>query len=271
MKIIDQSVLYFKQGSSDKVYEVDLLELATDSFVVNFRYGRRGAALRSGTKTSLPVDEKKARNIYDALVKSKMDKGYSKNPHAIATTIGSIKENVEEADIELEESTKVNPIHEAVIKRLREGKSSSSTWSLSRAVWRAGELRLQEAESHLLVLANESAMMDYCLAWSLGRLGSDKSISLLNSMAEGNLSYKEDQSMVRRMAVYALLNLVNDAGRDLMIQNLTKELPVTLQNTLNDGPALYEATVEGLPNSVLTLDTLYAINNEACRFTVKNS
>ena len=50
MRLIKQRKLYFKDGKSDKIYEVDLCEAGEGEFVVNFRYGRRGATLREGTK-----------------------------------------------------------------------------------------------------------------------------------------------------------------------------------------------------------------------------
>jgi len=68
--------LYFKQGSSDKVYNVSLEEVEHNRFVVNFAYGRRGATLKTGTKTKTPVDYASAKKLYDKLVKSKTAEGY---------------------------------------------------------------------------------------------------------------------------------------------------------------------------------------------------
>ena len=42
MKLIKQTSLHFREGNSDKVYEIDLCEVGADAYVVNFRYG--GAA-----------------------------------------------------------------------------------------------------------------------------------------------------------------------------------------------------------------------------------
>jgi len=69
--------LYFKQGRSDKVYTVSLEEVENKCFVVNFAYGRRGATLRTGTKTKTPVDYASAKKTYTKLVKSKISKGYA--------------------------------------------------------------------------------------------------------------------------------------------------------------------------------------------------
>lgn len=65
MKLIKQKTLYFSEGKSDKVYEVDLYESEQDLYVVNFRYGRRGSNLREGTKTVFPVDYAEAEQIFD--------------------------------------------------------------------------------------------------------------------------------------------------------------------------------------------------------------
>ncbi|MDM8544786.1 RNA ligase family protein [Desulfococcaceae bacterium HSG9] len=69
--------LYFKQGRSDKIYTASLEEVENERFKVNFAYGRRGATLRTGTKTLTPVDYASAKKIYDKLVKSKTLKGYA--------------------------------------------------------------------------------------------------------------------------------------------------------------------------------------------------
>lgn len=68
--------LYYRDGSSDKRYDVTL-RAEGDLWVVNFAYGRRGATLKPGTKTSQPVDYAKARKIYDKLVSSKTADGYT--------------------------------------------------------------------------------------------------------------------------------------------------------------------------------------------------
>ncbi len=68
-------VLYYKNNESDKVYKASL-EKKGKGFVVNFQYGRRNAALTSGTKTNEPVEYSEAVEIYAKLVRSKTSKGY---------------------------------------------------------------------------------------------------------------------------------------------------------------------------------------------------
>jgi bifunctional non-homologous end joining protein LigD len=68
--------LYYREGSSDKVYHA-VIEPQGEGFVVNIAYGRRGSTMNTGTKTQAPVDYDTAKSIYDKLVREKMAKGYT--------------------------------------------------------------------------------------------------------------------------------------------------------------------------------------------------
>lgn len=72
----ERVALYYREGSSDKVYQA-AIEPAGQQFVVKFAYGRRGATLTTGTKTSSPVDYATAKKIYTKLVREKKAKGYT--------------------------------------------------------------------------------------------------------------------------------------------------------------------------------------------------
>ncbi|AQA06881.1 DNA ligase (plasmid) [Mycobacterium sp. MS1601] len=72
----ESASLYFKSGSSDKVYHASI-ESADGGFVVTFAYGRRGATLTTGTKTKAPVDHATAQRIFEKLVSDKRSKGYT--------------------------------------------------------------------------------------------------------------------------------------------------------------------------------------------------
>lgn len=75
MKKTENITLFYKQEKSDKVYKASLEE-SDNKFIVNFAYGRRGATLKTGTKTQTAVEYDKAKKIYDKLVLSKTTKGY---------------------------------------------------------------------------------------------------------------------------------------------------------------------------------------------------
>lgn len=83
MNAIEKSSLYYSEGRSDKEYHAEIIEVA-GAHIVNFRYGRRGGALTSGTKTSSPVEFTEAKRIYDKLVKEKIAKGYTPDVSGVA-------------------------------------------------------------------------------------------------------------------------------------------------------------------------------------------
>jgi bifunctional non-homologous end joining protein LigD len=71
-----QTTLYYREGSSDKIYQA-FIETTAEGCHVRFAYGRRGSTLTTGTKTTHPVTLAEAGVIYDKLVRSKLAKGYT--------------------------------------------------------------------------------------------------------------------------------------------------------------------------------------------------
>jgi len=70
------TTLYYREGSSDKIYQADIVP-AGDGFHVTFAYGRRGATLQTGTKTTKPVSRQEAEVISAKLIATKLAKGYT--------------------------------------------------------------------------------------------------------------------------------------------------------------------------------------------------
>ncbi|MEA3208565.1 MAG: bifunctional non-ous end joining protein LigD [Chthoniobacter sp.] len=73
---MEQTTLYYRQSSSDKIYQASI-EPQDGGFVVRFAYGRRGTTLQTGTKTQTPVTNDEAKRIYDKLLAEKTAKGYT--------------------------------------------------------------------------------------------------------------------------------------------------------------------------------------------------
>lgn len=69
--------LYFKSGSSDKVYHARIEAAGGGGFIVSYAYGRRGGTLSTGTKTKFPVDHATALRVFEKLVADKQSKGYT--------------------------------------------------------------------------------------------------------------------------------------------------------------------------------------------------
>src|SRR5271163_3645797 len=66
--------LYFQQGSSDKVYHLQL-ESVEEQWSVHAQWGRRGSALQSDAKVS-SVAYEEAKRLYDRIIREKTGKGY---------------------------------------------------------------------------------------------------------------------------------------------------------------------------------------------------
>ena len=109
---IQHTTLYYREGSSDKVYQVGI-EPAGELFVVNFAFGRRGSTLSTGRKTPSPVDHESAKRIFDKLVREKLAKGYTPGPEG---TPYQHSDNEDRATGILPQL--LNPIDEAEVRRL---------------------------------------------------------------------------------------------------------------------------------------------------------
>jgi len=107
---MEQITLYFKQCGSDKVYSASI-EPKDGKFVVNFKYGRRGTTLQTGTKTSTAVDYGEAKAIFDKLVKEKTSKGYTPGSN------GTPYQNTEKQNTGLLPQL-LNPIEDADLPRM---------------------------------------------------------------------------------------------------------------------------------------------------------
>src|SRR6266403_476064 len=70
----ERAELYFRQGSSDKVYHLQL-ENVQDQWSVQAQWGRRGSALQSDVKVS-GTGYEEAKRAYDRILREKTGKGY---------------------------------------------------------------------------------------------------------------------------------------------------------------------------------------------------
>lgn len=266
MRLLKQVFLTYRKGSSDKVYEIDLCEIEADQCVVNFRYGRRGTTLKDGTKTPVPVTEAEAELVFEKLIASKTRKGYH-NASQEESTQDPVRPN-SRANSSGGREEASDPRKQAVINRLVEGHQSKSSWKLSRAVWRAGELQLHEAEPLLLdLLGSGDSMLDYSIAWALGLLGGEQGATALRNL-EADRSCSET---VRRIAGESLFQLLKGTERQRALEECYRQLPEPLAALTQNGPAdrLVEALdghlAGGDAQSFGVLELLYLIDNKHVR------
>ncbi|WP_162176364.1 WGR domain-containing protein [Enterovibrio calviensis] len=199
--MIQKSRLFFQDGNSDKVYEVDLVDTgSTDDnakYLVNFRYGRRGANLREGTKTSAPVSLEKAQKLFDSVVISKTNKGYrdslspsspSKDPISAPTNSASL------------------------LDRIRHEKHPDAR---ARQVWRLPPEKNEEAAALVSTfLGQKSDLHEYTMLWTLGRIGDEAQINLITPYLRHN------NEMLAQLAVEVIFALTPENERKERYQSL---------------------------------------------------
>ncbi len=214
MRLIEQTILEFRDGASDKVYEVDLCEAGAGEFLVNFRYGRRGARLQEGTKTVFPLPLEKARAIFQSLIQEKTRKGYW------------VKGSVAEDEIPVpaptrKKATGNQAARKAVQKHLNAAlrDEGDETRKLSRLIWRAGQMNLSESMKTLTKLSALDFFDEYSLAWSLGRIGSADALPRLRELM------LTASPVVRRVAIEASLLCMPDDQKTLFLQSLDIAVP----------------------------------------------
>ncbi|MFB2877659.1 WGR domain-containing protein [Floridanema aerugineum] len=257
MQLIKRTTLHYQEGTSDKVYEVDLCLVGSDRYVVNFRYGRRGATLKEGVKTEQPVTLAQAEKVFDKLVNEKTKKGYQDVSNTLVTETPAPKT--------------VNPPNpdsqkQAILTRL--AAPSNKKWPLERVIWRAGELKITEAVPELLkLIGTGEPLRDYCIAWALGNCGDRTALTTLKNLYQN----PQNPEFVRRISWEAAFKLSEEIEKENLRSQKIAELPTPLQELAKNGSAIEftNALTEYLKTcdyqGFTILDTIYQINNENVR------
>lgn len=239
MKLVRQTKLFFKEGTSDKVYEVDLCEVGAGQYVVNFRFGKRGAALKEGTKTPTPTGLAQAEQVFHALEMEKRKKGYLSDV-GLATPPPPAPDPVATTD------QPASP-DEAIRRRIRAlaaGESSTKTsWKPSRVIWQVGQRRLVDLLPLLVRLIERAGgqkaddVHRYATLWAIARCGAarpadapvDEAIVRTVETYATNTAYSDK---VRRMAAEALLHLLTGEARATYLDTVRQRLPPDWQTAL---------------------------------------
>ena len=217
MKKIKQTLLHYQKGTSNKVYNVYLVEVSPSEYLVNFEYGRYGATLREGTKTSSPVSLDKAQKLFDSLVVSKINKDCVVKQGYDATK----QEEKKERELLSSDEYKV-----LLVLRLKQAKDESlrvvDNYEVSRLIYKAGALKIGEAKAYIVALyetrVDSSNAFYYSVAWALGRFRD----SALRGTIE---SISEKLSESSRYIVAEALFLLQEAPEKEEIKQLTFPMP----------------------------------------------
>ena len=222
MKLIQQSKLYFKEGNSDKVYEIDLCQLSDNEYLVNFRYGRKGSTLKAGTKTPEAVTLDKAEALFSALENEKRKKGYQPE---VGVTLA----------VELPPMEAVNPTtpQGVILQRLQDAidgrKSFKTEWKTSRVIWRAAELGIKDAVPFILRLATQgNELQTYSSLWALIKLEAANAEPLFTAIA----SQQKQKSYLKHIACEGLLSILDGEELSAFVGKLLERMPSTIRQDI---------------------------------------
>jgi predicted DNA-binding WGR domain protein len=284
MQLIQRTTLLFQDDGSDKVYEVDLVQTATDAagnalYVVNFRYGKRGKTMREGSETSSAVPDAEARRVFDKLVASKTKKGYV---DVSGRDLATLDPGTHSATPPAKPQREIDPEarKQAILARLqaetrgerpvatknKKTKKDRTPWPIDRVIWRAGELRITEAAPLLLQLLTPDPMRRYCVVWAVGNCGDASVVTRLEEIDRD----ESEPEHVRRIALEAMFKL-SPSDRARLQSELIASLPAAFKDPIEreDRKALAIAVQQilntGNAAHLNILDRLYQIDNATTR------
>jgi hypothetical protein len=209
MKIVRTVRLWMKEGTSDKVYEVDLVDLESDAvarFLVNFRYGRRGASLREGAKTPAPVARDAGEQIFESVVVSKINEGYRRMDAPAGGSVGAGSAAGDPASVAY--SGREAALFAKLDLCFRERWAPQQR---ERLLWRVGLVQLKGAFDRLEAIAQGLGGprgASYSLVYALARCCGEKAAPLLREIA-----LLADSVVVRDLAAFALTTSLVGAAR----------------------------------------------------------
>jgi hypothetical protein len=225
MKLVKKVRLAFREGKSDKVYEVDLVELPGNDaarYLVNFRYGRRGTALREGTKTARSVTLEEAEAVYNSVVVSKTNSGYWDESGPQPAPRPTAPRPTRAVDTGARQAARLA----ALLKALGGEKDSKRR---ARLIWNLGnsEAAAQAMAAVTANLGRGDWIEDYSIAWTLGRWRDDAGLNALEKLR------RHENTNVRELAIEALLLTQTPSVAANEVQAERAGLPQSLRTALD--------------------------------------
>lgn len=219
MKLIRQVKLFFIEGKSDKVYEIDLCELSSTEYLVNFRYGRRGTPLKEGTKTPAAVPMDKAEALFAALETEKRKKGYQSENETFVEM-----PSLDVVDPGTKEGVILQRLQDAVEKK----NSFKTEWKTSRVIWKAGELNLKEAIPFVMRLCKGDDLQVYAALHTLFKLEAMQAELLFKSY----ITATRQKDYIRNISTEALLTFFDEESKQKLYNEICGKLPAEVWNAI---------------------------------------
>ncbi|MBX3254750.1 MAG: WGR domain-containing protein [Chitinophagaceae bacterium] len=269
MRLVKQTILFFKEGNSDKTYEIDLCDTGGDQYVVNFRYGRRGTSLKEGSKTPVPVSLAEAEKIFDAVETEKLEKGYTTSADGVSSIPAKaafILENIPAFSTAWQSLPQGR--NKAILQRLHNAATGQkdtvqAKWKLSRVIWKSGEYKIAEAVPYIIHLFNRAdAIQQYACCRALARSADKAAIPALQAIYRSHSS-----PLLSRLAGAGLLNLLERLEKEQHILHYIHSLPEDLKTLVNGRqPAalqrLAAERIAQIQQSYTWLEHLYLISTD---------
>jgi len=278
MKTIQKTLLHYKKDTSNKVYNVYLVEISPSKYLVNFEYGRYGTNLRKGSKTVSPVSLEEAEKIFNSLVVSKINKGYKVKQSYDITKQDEQKEQ-NRFDLETYKAKLIFRLKQALDKQ----QYSIDNYTVSKLIYKAGVLKIQEAKNIIVsiceiqqmnlkpifyALSSEKNVFYYSIVWALGRYRDKKLRSLIESI-------RSELNESSQYIVSEALFLLNEEQEHKEIARLTIPKPFSVyfekryKNQLIKQIILLKEMVEELYDKYKSMDSWFEEDRQSIKDELK--
>lgn len=220
--------------------ELSLAPQSTEAapvYLVNVREGHPDAEWQESSKTPFPVTLIQAETLFAQVLSSKLEQGFvdtaatapnsSSAPNPAPSHAMQWGHSSQTLAQKITRPTTVSGQEKILLDRLPpRAWSGMSGKERTRTVWRIGERRLQGAVPRLLeLLQSADAMLDYCIAYAIGRCGDAGA-----KIAMQELSQRSKVAHVKHMALQAWLALATPEEAQHHAQGLLALWPADLQS-----------------------------------------
>ena len=234
MNTIRTANLVLRQGR-DRSYVIDLVELDAGRYLVNYRYGFVGGALKEGTRTPDPVDRTTAERLFESLIQTRTTQGYEDageptpwdakpaGPSAVASETGDPRT--------------------ARLLYLLERAGSMADESASKLIWRIGQVKLAAAAPVLASFRHEAGpIANRVLPYALYRCGNDSPDVIGPALQALANDGDPAVNVPARIALSCLSNPTDEAKR------LAENLPLAVAGALQTNRDAAVAQITGYMN-----------------------
>lgn len=183
-------------------------------YLVLVRQGRPHAEWHESSPTTQPLPRAEAERLFEHWLAAKLNQGFQ--PEAPTTP-----------SLATPARAPVDRAHKWLRLLDADGWRLLAPARRSRLVWRIGELRLAGGVPRLVeLLETGDAMLDYCIAWAIGRCGDAGALEAMHALSKRGRS-----DAVKRVARWAWLSLAPAPAREDHAAAVVADWPPALRST----------------------------------------